>query len=385
VKSSVVALALLAPGAAAPPASSVVSPLIVTSPTKPSPVDAKINVVGDAEGLQSSDFTAIWPAGAYSALTTGHVTLSCFVDTHGLAERCRVLDETPDGKKFGQAALELRPTLVLTPAKGPDGAPISAELRIGIDFQPPKKELYGAQGTEAEVSKLKDLQALADLSTPIAGNPLAMRAVTMLDNPVWMATASFDDLARAYPQKGGGLEGYAAAHCEVVRSGPAMGKLRQCQVIKEAPSGRDFGRAALSLAAKFRLAPTALAEAPRSTAPIWVDIPIRFAPPESSGEHTVMSPSWVQAFDVRAAPKLFPPEAVAAGLTTGRGVTRCLVGSDGSLTGCAPEPGDPDGLGFSEAAAKLASTMKMNLWAADGAPVAGGVVHIPIRLNLKGG
>jgi hypothetical protein len=27
--------------------------------------------------------------------------------------------------------------------------------------------------------------------------------------------------------------------------------------------------------------------------------------------------------------------------------------------------------------------MKMNLWSADGAPVEGGVVHGPIRLNLK--
>jgi hypothetical protein len=29
--------------------------------------------------------------------------------------------------------------------------------------------------------------------------------------------------------------------------------------------------------------------------------------------------------------------------------------------------------------------MKMNLWSADAAPVAGGVVHVPVRLNLKGG
>ena len=74
---------------------------------------------------------------------------------------------------------------------------------------------------------------------------------------------------------------------------------------------------------------------------------------------------------------------MASGLTTGRGVARCLVANDGSLTKCAPEAGDPAGLGFSEAAAKLASTMKMNLWSTDGAPVEGGVVHIPIRLNLK--
>jgi hypothetical protein len=59
------------------------------------------------------------------------------------------------------------------------------------------------------------------------------------------------------------------------------------------------------------------------------------------------------------------------------------VAADGALTQCAPEAAEPAGLGFSEAAAKLASTMKMNLWSTDGAPVEGGVVHIPIRLNLK--
>ena len=36
-------------------------------------------------------------------------------------------------------------------------------------------------------------------------------------------------------------------------------------------------------------------------------------------------------------------------------------------------------------AAKLATAMRMNLWSADGAPVEGGVVRIPIRINLKAG
>jgi hypothetical protein len=59
------------------------------------------------------------------------------------------------------------------------------------------------------------------------------------------------------------------------------------------------------------------------------------------------------------------------------------VAADGAMTGCTPERAEPDGLGFSEAAAKLASGMKINLWSADGAPVEGGVIHIPVRLNLK--
>jgi hypothetical protein len=80
---------------------------------------------------------------------------------------------------------------------------------------------------------------------------------------------------------------------------------------------------------------------------------------------------------------VFPPEAAAQGLSSGRGVARCVVAVDGGLTDCTPEVGDPDGMGFSEAAAKLASTMKMNPWSADAAPVDGAVVRVAIRLNLK--
>ena len=96
-----------------------------------------------------------------------------------------------------------------------------------------------------------------------------------------------------------------------------------------------------------------------------------------------MAPIWLAGFDPAQAPRLFPPEAIAKGLTTGRGIARCTVGADGGLTGCTPDSADPPDLGFSEAAARLASPLKMNLWSADGAPVEGGVVRVPIRLNLK--
>jgi hypothetical protein len=118
--------------------------------------------------------------------------------------------------------------------------------------------------------------------------------------------------------------------------------------------------------------------------PVLVDVAVRFQPPDKL-DRTVMAPVWLAGVDPEKAPRVFPPEAVAAGLTTGRGVARCTVAADGTMADCAPEPGEPEGLGFSEAAAKLASGMKMNLWGADAAPVVGGTVHIPIRLNLKGG
>ena len=113
-----------------------------------------------------------------------------------------------------------------------------------------------------------------------------------------------------------------------------------------------------------------------------MDVPVRFPSRLELVDRTVMAPSWlIGSSTPRPPPKLFPLEAVAQGLTTGRGVARCTVGPDGVLTACVPEPGDPDGLGFSEAAAKLAGGMKMNLWSNDDAPVEGGVVHVPVRLN----
>ena len=87
-------------------------------------------------------------------------------------------------------------------------------------------------------------------------------------------------------------------------------------------------------------------------------------------------------FDPAVAQKLFPPEAAGQGLTSGLGKARCVVATDGALTGCTALPGDPDGLGFSEAAVKLASAMRMNPWTAEGGPVDGAIVNLPIRFKL---
>lgn len=377
-------LAMALAGAAPPGAPAAnVSPVVVrpAPPVKPPPADAVVDVASDDESA-SGDFVAVWPALAYMVGTDGHVRLNCKVDTHGLAETCQVASESPAGKGFGAAALELRPTFKLVPRKGPDGQPVTAVMSINLTFTPPRKDLTGTEGTSAAVTSLGDTAALIASLRPVSGNPLAMRKVTMVDDPVWAAAPTFDDLAAAYPAAGHGVEGYVAAHCKVDRSGPRTGLLQQCQAIKEAPHDQGFAKAALSLTPRFRIAAAALARAPHG-ADLWVDVPIRLPPPAEIADRTVMAPVWVASFDPRATPKLFPPEAVASGITTGRGVARCEVAADGALTACAPEPGDPDGLGFSEAAVKLASAMKMNLWSADGAPVEGGVVHIPIRLNLK--
>jgi TonB family protein len=363
-----------------------VSPVIVQAPStkiEPHP-DATVDSPAGADDA-IGEYVAIWPRRARNAGKDGRVTLSCLIDVHGLAEWCKVAAESPARQGFGAAALELRPTFKVKPEQGPDG-PMAAVKTINVGFKAPDFQMDFAQ-YETELKRRQGGSGLgqrAAMDIPMSGNRLVMRQITMVDNPVWIAAPNFDDLARAYPADGGGLEGYAVAHCRVEREGASAGLLRGCQVIKSDPHRPDFASGALSLTSKFRVLPAALAKAPRE-APLFVNVPIRLPSPGRTADRTIHAPIWLVNVDPTTAPRVFPPEAAAKGLTSGRGVARCTVAADGTMADCAAETGEPDGLGFSEAAAKLASAMQMNLWSADGAPVEGGAVHIPIRLELKAG
>jgi TonB family protein len=332
---------------------------------KSPPVEATVTVTGD-EYSPAAKQVVIWPASAHMQRTSGQVTLSCFVDARGFAERCGVIFERPGGMGFGDAALALRPQIRVTPHKGSDGQPAAAQMNIGVAFRAP---------TETRIEADMDPMGFA-ARVDATHNPLPVKKITLMTNPVWAQAPSFDAAAAAYPADGGAEGGYAVAHCGVTPDG----QLTNCRMATEAPVRKGFGPAAVKLAPQFRVRPEIMARAPRGE-PIEVDVPIRFDPP--GAERTVNAPTWIQGFDPATAPKLFPPEAAAKGLTTGRGVARCTVGRDGAMTGCQPDAGDPEGLGFSEAAAKLASTMRMNLWSADAGPVEGGVARVAIRLNLS--
>jgi TonB family protein len=373
---AILAAAAVAQGQAdaAPPQSATaskpveVSPLIVR-PKAPAKGTVRMNGADDwVHKPDNATILSVWPAGAYEARVSGKAMLSCKVDTHGLAEECEVVSEYPKGLGFGDAALRLRPTFKLKPAMGPSG-PVTTMMNIPVEFNAEDNDNIGFGSTANNTN-------MEDRTISLNGTRPEMRAVTVLDHPIWAQAAGFDDLARAYPANGGGIEGYAVAHCQVERSGALTG----CEVRKEVPENHGFGKAAVSLAARFRVTPDSTSR-PHKT-PLWVDIPIRFPPPAEVKERTIESPTWVAGFDPDRVLKLFPPEAAAQGVTTGRGVAHCTVAPDGALTDCTPGPGDPAGLGFSEAAVKLASGMRMNPWSADGAPVDGAVVNIPIRLNL---
>jgi len=358
-----------------PPAGSGSGPtVVVTGHTSRTPdgkvkVDATVNV--DDEDV-SERYGPIWPTKAYDVGVSGRVVLACKMTAQGFAQACSIASETPQKMGFGEAALQLQPSLRVPP---PSPLPASGAvmMNIAVRFDAPENTLDGQGALPDTVGAVTAGRGVS----PRSGRPIIMQSVTMLQHPIWSAAPSFDNVRQVYPAHANSAEGFVVLRCDVERTGA----LRGCDVSKEEPERQGFDRAALKLAPLFRVSPAVMAKAPR-TGEIQVFVPIRFALAGAGVEPTVSAPSWISGLDPQTAPKLFPPQAAARGLTTGRGVARCVVGADGALTQCRPEGADPDGIGFSEAAVVVAAAMKMNLWSADAGPVSGGVVRVPVRLNL---
>ena len=380
-------LALLAAAAAGaaptpPGAPSVnsVSPLIVPAFPKDAPAIQEAITVGASDFVGAQD-VSIWPAGAREAGIGAQVVLACRVDIHGLAETCRIAYEKPYGKGFGAAALALRPTLKLKPHQGPDG-PVEVTMNIGIAFKPAQLEanLKAIQAANIPPDGGDQKMNLGNheinaRNLVVSNNPLLMRRVTLADQPIWSQAPSFDEFDGAYPAEGGGVEGYGVAHCRMVR---ATGALERCVVAKEDPVGHGFGKAAVALAPRFKVSPGAMAQAPGG-APIEVDVPVRFPSASEAKDRTVRSPVWIAGSDPETLIRQFPLSLVPKKASPGA-VVRCQVGADGALRACATELTSPEGIDFDDAAVRLASQLRMRLWSADAVPVAGGVVHLPVRL-----
>ncbi|MFX4846526.1 hypothetical protein ABTB61_19480, partial [Acinetobacter baumannii] len=62
----------------------------------------------------------------------------------------------------------MRPTFKLEPHKGPDGAPVNANMNIAVDFRAPDTDLPGLGSFDEKKSR----------TMYIRGNPMPMREMT---------------------------------------------------------------------------------------------------------------------------------------------------------------------------------------------------------------
>jgi hypothetical protein len=294
-----------------------------------------------------------YPYRAVAARVNGHVVEDCVAKADGRLTHCRVIEESPAGWRFGDAAILLAAWYQMNPQTD-DGRPVTgAHVRFPIDFASPVKP----------------------------GASYANHGNNLIAYPIWTSAPRFTDVAAVYPADAGGTSGHVVLRCRVTSGGV----LESCSTITEEPSGKGFARAAHDLVGHFHVSSLSLPT--KESDPTLVDVPFHLIDPQSDEfrRRRVGAPTWRLALDPSKVAQVYPEAAAAKGISTGRGVAKCSVAADGDLTDCLEMPGTPDGLGFSHSAVVIAGAMAMNPWTDEGSPVDGSTIVLPIRFNLAAG
>jgi TonB family protein len=288
-----------------------------------------------------------FPADANGA--QGKAMIECIVSTRGLLEKCSVALETPQGHGFGAAALAMSSVFLMRPMTR-DGLPVGgARVVIPIGF---------AAGSPAQ-------------------GQIATRIKVLRAAP-WIAAPTADALTAAFPKAAIGKA--ASAHVVLRCAFKDDGALRDCEAISETPEHQGFAIAAKSLTKDFRAYANPKTD---KLAGLYVDLPFDFRDPsQPTPPIEVYDPIWLQRVNPAYVAQLYPAAATKAGVRNGLAEVVCTVQHDGSLQSCGVASEQPVGLGFGDAALQVASVMKMNPWTAQGDPVDGARIRLPVRLEL---
>jgi protein TonB len=103
------------------------------------------------------------------------------------------------------------------------------------------------------------------------------------------------------------------------------------------------------------------------------------AAPSALSPKLLLKPDWLRGISSEDVLSAYPPQAQAANVLSGLGTVECRVGGDGALLDCAVISEVPADLGFGDAARKVASILKVNLWSRAGEPTAGATLRLPLR------
>ena len=166
-----------------------------------------------------------YPAQAKAAGVAGSATLSCKMSPHGALRVCTVVSESPAGSGFGEAAMRIAAASMEWPSISLTTDQMAQSRSINLTFKP----------------------------SPGAIEPNLLVPFKYIEDPRWTRMPTGEGFANLYPEWAASynLSGQTVSACLVT----AAGKLDDCQVISERPTGAGFGGAAIKVLHLFRMGP----------------------------------------------------------------------------------------------------------------------------------
>ena len=109
------------------------------------------------------------------------------------------------------------------------------------------------------------------------------------------------------------------------------------------------------------------------------DDPVKLAPAEPVAT-TISVPKWLRRPNGDDVARVYPQPALKHGVS-GTAIMTCVVTATGAMSQCELNDEHPSGMGFGDAALRLSPLFAMTRTTADGHPVQGGRVRIPMRFT----
>ncbi len=291
----------------------------------------------------ANDILSVFPAEAFRRGQGGSATITCIATPQGTLQDCLTISESPAGAGFGAAAIALTPQFTLKPALY-KGQAVPSAVAIPIRFV-----------------------------TEGSGEPEGGRKIMPADVS-WAEAPSYADVALAYPKKARAerRSGRATLACELTEEG----RLRRCFTISSAPDGFGFDTAAKTLAKQFRFQVSTPEDA-KATRDVSVHLPFTFDPVMlDAGAPLVGKPRWARLPTEGQIATAFGALKITG---TARVTLSCTVQRGGLVGDCSVASEQPAGAGMGPAALALTPTFRISTWSAEGLPVVGGQLRIPLR------
>jgi len=282
---------------------------------------------------------SLYPHWAYEMGVAGNVLVRCHADKGGL-DQCAVVSESPGGFGFGDAGLALARQLQLDASPAAAAATINGYVDLPISFVLPG-ESSGKGAYVVEAPSLTQIK-VAELASGVQSGP---------DRTIVLRCSVDPD-----------------------------GSLRGCNAALFTAGDDKAARAAIDLSSAFRL--KAIDPSPRALAGLRVELAVALHDPDKPRPPARLTrPYWTSTFDPSQLAAIYPPAALSAGARAGKATVECIVARSGQLTQCGAVTEEPAGLGFGQAAAKVAGAMAMSPWTPEGEPVEGARIRVPVELQ----